>query len=136
MDFETAQLQVGLNFQERLLNVNLTAVDKATQKEVEMFLVAIDKNPPTMNLDGYANINRGLITSVRRGSLRTAFEVEVLTYICSLSLQNISFMATYLVVLMQFKLTLLRQSAKNAFISALKANLSRIRSLDADKVNT
>ncbi|XP_041778438.1 gustatory and odorant receptor 22 isoform X2 [Anopheles merus] len=104
--------QVGLNFQERLLNVNLTAVDKATQKEVEMFLVAIDKNPPTMNLDGYANINRGLITS------------------------NISFMATYLVVLMQFKLTLLRQSAKNAFISALKANLSRIRSLDADKVNT
>lgn len=57
--------KVGLNFQERLLNVNLTAVDKATQKEVEMFLVAIDKNPPTMNLDGYANINRGLITSVR-----------------------------------------------------------------------
>lgn len=26
--------KVGLNFQERLLNVNLTAVDKATQKEV------------------------------------------------------------------------------------------------------
>jgi gustatory receptor len=55
---------VGLDFQERLLNVNLTAVDNATKKEVEMFLVAIDKNPPTMNLDGYANINRGLITSV------------------------------------------------------------------------
>jgi hypothetical protein len=39
-------------------------VDNATKKEVEMFLVAIDKNPPTMNLDGYANINRGLITAV------------------------------------------------------------------------
>ncbi|XP_053673380.1 gustatory and odorant receptor 22 [Anopheles nili] len=107
-----ASKRVGLNFQERLLNVNLTAVDKATQKEVEMFLVAIDKNPPTMNLDGYANINRGLITS------------------------NISFMATYLVVLMQFKLTLLRQSAKNAFISSLKANLSRIRTIEAGKNNT
>lgn len=55
---------MGLDFQERLLNVNLTAVDKATQKEVEMFLIAIQKNPPTMNLDGYADINRGLITSV------------------------------------------------------------------------
>lgn len=57
-------VQVGLEFQTRLLNVNLTAVDKATQKEVEMFLIAIQKNPPTMNLDGYADINRGLITSV------------------------------------------------------------------------
>ena len=44
--------------------MNLTAVDKATENEVVMFLVAIAKNPPTMNLDGYANINRGLITSV------------------------------------------------------------------------
>lgn len=57
-------LQVGLDFQTTLLNVNLTAVDKPTQKEVEMFLIAIQKNPPTMNLDGYADINRGLITSV------------------------------------------------------------------------
>lgn len=56
--------QVGLDFQTTLLNVNLTAVDKPTQKEVEMFLIAIQKNPPTMNLDGYADINRGLITSV------------------------------------------------------------------------
>lgn len=39
-------------------------MDKATEKEVEMFLIAIAKNPPTMNLNGYANINRGLITSV------------------------------------------------------------------------
>lgn len=82
-----ASRRVGLRFQEILLNVNLTKVDISTQREIEMFLVAIDKNPPTMNLDGYANINRELITS------------------------NVTFMATYLVVLMQFKLTLLRQSA-------------------------
>lgn len=56
--------KVGLEFQTRLLNVNLTAVDKSTQKEVEMFLIAIQKNPPIMNLDQYADINRSLITSV------------------------------------------------------------------------
>lgn len=53
-----------MEFQTRLLNVNLTAVDKSTQKEVEMFLIAIQKNPPIMNLDQYADINRGLITAV------------------------------------------------------------------------
>ncbi|XP_063706688.1 gustatory and odorant receptor 22 [Culicoides brevitarsis] len=88
--------------QDRLLNVNLTAIDVETRKEVEMFLVAIDKNPPTMNLDGYVDINRGLITS------------------------NITFMATYLVVLMQFKMTLLRQAAKQAAIdSMLNATILR-----------
>ncbi|XP_055298678.1 gustatory and odorant receptor 22-like [Sitodiplosis mosellana] len=85
-----ASEKVGLEFQTRLLNVNLTAVDKSTQKEVEMFLIAIHKNPPIMNLDQYADINRGLITS------------------------NISFMATYLVVLLQFKLSLVRHSARQA----------------------
>lgn len=59
-----ASKSVGLDFQTRLLNVNLTAVDDPIQKEVEMFLVAIEKNPPNMNLDGYANINRELLTSV------------------------------------------------------------------------
>lgn len=52
------------------------------------------------NLDGYVNINRRLITS------------------------NISFMATYLVVLMQFKLTLVRQSAKKALIAAMQRNFT------------
>jgi gustatory receptor len=89
-----ASRRVGMRFQEVLLNVNLSKVDFSTQREIEMFLVAIDKNPPTMNLDGYANINRELITS------------------------NVTFMATYLVVLMQFKLTLLRQSARKAIIES------------------
>lgn len=34
-----------------------------------MFLIAIQKNPPTMNLDGYADINRGLITAVCKNFL-------------------------------------------------------------------
>lgn len=68
-----ASQRVGLDFQTQLLNVNLTAVDSATQKEVEMFLVAISKNPPIMNLDGYANINRELITSVSRNIISKVF---------------------------------------------------------------
>uniref|UniRef100_A0A1B0CPT9 Gustatory receptor n=2 Tax=Lutzomyia longipalpis TaxID=7200 RepID=A0A1B0CPT9_LUTLO len=98
-----ATKSVGLDFQDVLLNVNLTGVDNDTQREVEMFLVAIAKNPPTMNLDGFANINRELITS------------------------NISFMATYLVVLMQFKLTLLRQAARTNFLNSLKNNMTMRR---------
>uniref|UniRef100_A0A6P7F900 Gustatory receptor n=1 Tax=Diabrotica virgifera virgifera TaxID=50390 RepID=A0A6P7F900_DIAVI len=85
--------KMGPEFRERLLNVNLAAVDRRTRQEVNMFLTAIDKNPPIMNLNGYANINRRLISS------------------CTTS------MATYLVMLMQFRLSLMR----NAAIAARKA---------------
>ncbi|XP_026743878.1 gustatory and odorant receptor 22 [Trichoplusia ni] len=92
-----ASRKVGLEFQVRLLNINLGAVDRSTQREVEMFLVAISKNPPIMNLDGFTNINRELFTA------------------------NVSFMSTYLIVLMQFKLTLLRQSARKTLRSFVRA---------------
>lgn len=59
-----ASRKMGPEFKERLLNVNLGAVDIRTRQEVNMFLTAIDKNPPIMNLNGYANINRKLISSV------------------------------------------------------------------------
>nr|CAI5843150.1 unnamed protein product [Callosobruchus analis] len=52
-----------------------------------MFLTAIDKNPPIMNLNGYANINRKLISS------------------------TVTSGATYLVMLMQFRLSLMRKAA-------------------------
>nr|XP_036215975.1 gustatory and odorant receptor 21a-like [Bactrocera oleae] len=76
-----ASRKVGLDFQTKLLNVNLIALDTASQREVQMFLLAISKTPPIMNLDDYANINRELFSS------------------------NLTFMATYLVVLLQFKIT-------------------------------
>ncbi|XP_039950114.1 gustatory and odorant receptor 21a-like [Bactrocera neohumeralis] len=76
-----ASRKVGLDFQTKLLNVNLIALDTASQREVQMFLLAIAKTPPIMNLDDYANINRELFSS------------------------NLTFMATYLVVLLQFKIT-------------------------------
>jgi gustatory receptor len=94
-----ASSRVGLNFQEILLNVNLTTCDVSTQKEIEMFLVTIEKNPPIMNLNGYTNINRSLISA------------------------NLSFMATYLVVLMQFKLSLLR-TGKKAVAAVLERNVT------------
>jgi gustatory receptor len=59
-----ASRKMGPEFRERLLNVNLSAVDQRTRQEVHMFLTAIDKNPPIMNLNGYANVNRKLISSV------------------------------------------------------------------------
>ncbi|KAL1512820.1 hypothetical protein ABEB36_002343 [Hypothenemus hampei] len=89
-----ASRKMGPEFRERLLNVNLLTVDNRTVQEVHMFLTAIDKNPPIMNLNGYANINRKLISS------------------------TITSAATYLVMLMQFRLTLMR----NAAIAARKAN--------------
>lgn len=118
-----ASRTVGHSVQDRLLNVNLTAIDIETRKEVEMFLVAIDKNPPTMNLDGYVDINRGLITSVIMSNLKSIHFISTTFHII---LQNITFMATYLVVLMQFKMTLLRQAAKKAAIdSMLNATITR-----------
>ncbi|CAH1112366.1 unnamed protein product [Psylliodes chrysocephalus] len=79
--------KMGAEFRERLLSVNIGAVDQRTRQEVNMFLTAIDKNPPIMNLNGYANVNRKLISSV------------------------ITSMATYLVMLMQFRLSLMRNAA-------------------------
>ncbi|XP_060536116.1 gustatory and odorant receptor 22-like [Cylas formicarius] len=89
----SASKKMGLEFRERLLRVNLSAIDSKTVQEIHMFLTAIEKNPPIMNLNGYANINRKLISS------------------------TVTSAATYLVMLMQFRLTLMR----NAAIAARKA---------------
>lgn len=59
-----ASIEVGYNFQALLFNVNLMYASQPVKKEVEMFLVAIQKNPPVMNLNGYAHVDRGLVTSV------------------------------------------------------------------------
>lgn len=70
-------------FRERLLNVNLSSVDVRTRQEVHMFLTAIEKNPPVMNLNGYANINRKLISSVSRLTAKIFFCLP-----CSFNSQN------------------------------------------------
>ncbi|XP_044744506.1 gustatory and odorant receptor 22-like [Coccinella septempunctata] len=90
-----ASRKMGSEFRNRLLNVHLTSLDHRTRQEVNMFLTAIDKNPPVMNLNGYANISRELLTS------------------------TLTSMATYLLMLMQFRLSLMR----NAFIAARRIML-------------
>lgn len=107
--------KMGTAFKERLLNVNLGAVDSRTREEVHMFLTAIDKNPPIMNLNGYANINRKLISSVR--ILESAVDHLKLTEF--LLSQTLTSIATYLVMLMQFRSTLMRNANLGARKSAL-----------------
>nr|QHN69208.1 gustatory receptor 3 [Sirex nitobei] len=73
-----ATRKVGLEFQERLLNVNLAAVDVQTQKEVEMFLVSIYNNPPIYSLNGYAIINRQLLSTVRSDIVNSRYLRDVI----------------------------------------------------------
>ncbi|KAB0803449.1 hypothetical protein PPYR_00419 [Photinus pyralis] len=95
-----ASRKMGPGFRERLLNVNLNAVDVRTRQEVNMFLTAIDKNPPIMNLNQYANVNRRLLSSV------------------------ITSVSTYLVMLMQFRFTLLRNASLAARRAKLRGNFN------------
>ncbi|KAF5283827.1 hypothetical protein FQA39_LY04647 [Lamprigera yunnana] len=81
-----ASQKMGPVFRDRLLNINLGAVDARTRQEVHMFLNAIEKNPPIMNLNQYANVNRKLLST------------------------TITSITTYMVMLMQFRSTLMRNA--------------------------
>ncbi|KAL9891472.1 gustatory and odorant receptor 22-like [Glossina fuscipes] len=71
--------------QSTLLSLNLLQLDVQTQKEIDHFISAIELNPPVVNLRGYALINRELLTA------------------------TISTIAIYLIVLLQFKLSIVAQ---------------------------
>lgn len=66
------------------------AVDQQTQKEIDLFIQAIEMNPAIVSLKGYANVNRELLTS------------------------SVTTMAIYLIVLLQFKLSLIQQQTITA----------------------
>lgn len=55
--------------QETLLSLNMLQIDQQTQKEVDLFIQAIEMNPAIVSLKGYANVNRELLTSVRISEL-------------------------------------------------------------------
>ncbi|EDS29118.1 gustatory receptor candidate 6 [Culex quinquefasciatus] len=80
-----ATLQVAQGVQDTLLSINLLKVDLPTQKEIDLFIQAIEMNPAIVSLKGYAEVNRELLTS------------------------SIATIAIYLVVLLQFKLSLISQ---------------------------
>ncbi|CAG9786653.1 unnamed protein product [Diatraea saccharalis] len=58
--------KVADGVQETLLNIDILAVDRPTQKEIDHFIQAIEMNPAVVSLKGYADVNRELLTSVRR----------------------------------------------------------------------
>lgn len=51
--------------QETLLSLDLLRISKATQNEIDIFIVAIEMNPAIVSLKGYVNVNRELLTSVK-----------------------------------------------------------------------
>ncbi|XP_058813315.1 gustatory and odorant receptor 22-like [Topomyia yanbarensis] len=91
-----ATRQVAQGVQDTLLGINLLKVDLPTQKEIDLFIQAIEMNPAIVSLKGYAEVNRELLTS------------------------SISTIAIYLIVLLQFKLSLISQQMPPEFIQSVK----------------
>ncbi|XP_030019928.2 gustatory and odorant receptor 22 [Manduca sexta] len=75
-------LKVAAGVQDTLLSIDVLAVDRPTQKEIDHFIQAIEMNPAVVSLKGYAHVNRELLTSAIR------------------------MIAIYLIVLLQFKISL------------------------------
>lgn len=61
---DNATRQVAQGVQDTLLSLNLLQIDQQTQKEIDLFIQAIEMNPAIVSLKGYANVNRELLTSV------------------------------------------------------------------------
>lgn len=61
----SSTLQVAQGVQDTLLWINLLAVDQPAQKEIDIFVQAVEMNPAIVSLKGYAEVNRALLTSVR-----------------------------------------------------------------------
>jgi gustatory receptor len=62
----TSTKQVAQGVQDTLLSINTLLVDTPTQREIDMFMQAIAMNPAIVSLKGYAEVNRKLLTGVRR----------------------------------------------------------------------
>ncbi|XP_031341556.1 gustatory and odorant receptor 22-like isoform X2 [Photinus pyralis] len=81
-----ASINISNRVQHRLMSVKMDTVDVHTANEIELFLVAIRVNSPKVSLKGYTTVNRELISSM------------------------LATMMMYLIVLLQFKISLVRSS--------------------------
>ncbi|XP_046804859.1 gustatory and odorant receptor 22-like isoform X2 [Lucilia cuprina] len=79
----TAVIACGV--QDTLLSANLLQMNIQAQKEIDLFISAIELNPPVVSMEGYGLINRKLLTS------------------------TISTITIYLIVLLQFKLSIISE---------------------------
>ncbi|KAG4065698.1 hypothetical protein HA402_012376 [Bradysia odoriphaga] len=95
----SASQAVRTNFQKKLLMVELSWMNTDAQIEINMFLRATEMNPSAINCGGYFDVNRNLFKSV---SLWTSIRK------CSKfrGLQLLTTMVTYLVVLLQFQISI------------------------------
>jgi gustatory receptor len=63
----TSTLQVAQGVQDTLLSIDMMSADQPTQREIDIFIQAIEMNPAIVSLQGYGEVNRQLLTSVRIG---------------------------------------------------------------------
>ncbi|XP_055639886.1 gustatory and odorant receptor 24 isoform X2 [Toxorhynchites rutilus septentrionalis] len=77
-----ASFNVRTNFQKKLLMVELSWMNSDAQTEINMFLHATEMNPSSINLGGFFDVNRTLFKSL------------------------LATMVTYLVVLLQFQISI------------------------------
>ncbi|CAH0691779.1 unnamed protein product [Spodoptera exigua] len=70
-------LTVAAGVQDTLLSIDVLAVDRPTQKEIDHFIQAIEMNPAVVSLKGYAHVNRELLTSVEN-SISLSFTTIVI----------------------------------------------------------
>ncbi|XP_067612660.1 gustatory and odorant receptor 63a isoform X1 [Eurosta solidaginis] len=88
-----ASFDVRTNFQKKLLMVELNWMNSDAQTEINMFIRATEMNPSNINCGGFFNVNRNLF----KGLLTT--------------------MVTYLVVLLQFQISIPIDAARNKNVS-------------------
>lgn len=55
-----------LTLQDTLLHINLLNADQPTKKEIDLFIQAIEMNPAVVSLKGYTNVNRELLSGVKK----------------------------------------------------------------------
>jgi gustatory receptor len=103
-----ATLKVAQGVQDTLLSINLLNIDHPAQREINIFIQAIEMNPAIVSLSGYAEVNRALLTSVRR---ERQLNEELNSNFC---LQSVSVITIYLIVLVQFKLSLVSKQSGNS----------------------
>ncbi|XP_058055783.1 gustatory and odorant receptor 24 [Anopheles bellator] len=82
-----ASFNVRTNFQKKLLMVELSWMNTDAQTEINMFLRATEMNPSSINLGGFFDVNRTLFKSL------------------------LATMVTYLVVLLQFQISIPDESS-------------------------
>ncbi|XP_017477626.1 PREDICTED: gustatory and odorant receptor 63a-like [Rhagoletis zephyria] len=88
-----ASFNVRTNFQKKLLMVELNWMNSDAQTEINMFIRATEMNPSNINCGGFFDVNRNLF----KGLLTT--------------------MVTYLVVLLQFQISIPSDSGKHTNVS-------------------